>query len=90
MHPDKKSDLEPVLLLHSSFLGGMRKRVRNNQLSYKTGWIWNSPHYWVNKRKIDEIIISAPKIQNNYGALSNIAIAMFDFCLWLLEMSNNY
>ena len=46
----KNSCLQPVLLLHSpflfpSFLGGNRKGVRNNQLSYKTWSIRNSHLY---------------------------------------------
>ena len=48
IYPEQKWCLKPVLLLHSPFLlpfflGGKRKRVRNNQLPYKTGYIWNSP-----------------------------------------------
>ena len=45
----EKNGLKLVLLLHSPFLldfflGGKRKRVRNNQLSYKTEYNRNSPN----------------------------------------------
>ena len=45
MHPEKKIGLllHSHFLLPSFFLRGKRKRVRNNQLSYKIGYNWNSP-----------------------------------------------
>ena len=44
---------KPVLLLFllPSFLGGKRKRVRNNQLSYKTGYNRNSSHRGLDANK---------------------------------------
>jgi hypothetical protein len=49
LDPEKKSGLKPVLPLHSPFL----LRVRNNQLSYKTGSNRNSLYLFRNKSRME-------------------------------------